>query len=320
MIVNAQLQVENLSYSIEGKIVLNPCTFSIQKGTCIGLMGETGSGKSTLLKLLAGLLQQENGTIYFNDERVLGSAEKLVPGHAKIAYLSQHFELPKSLRVEQVLSYANTLDGNKALRLSSLCKIDHILDRRTDQLSGGEKQRVAICKLLLTQPEMLLLDEPFTNLDAGMKQHVKDVIDAISKKLGITILMISHDASDILPRVEKVMILKKGKIIQQGTPEELYYQPKNEYVAALTGNYVKVNDEMRKIFRIKDASILFIRPEKFELRKEKSITSKSAIIEEKKFFGNYFLYDVSVLDQLITVQSNEKYKVGEKCFVFYRGS
>jgi iron(III) transport system ATP-binding protein len=281
-------------------------------------MGETGSGKSTLLKLVAGLLQQENGTIYFNDERVLGSAEKLVPGHAKIAYLSQHFELPKSLRVEQVLSYANTLDGNKALILFSLCKIDHILDRRTDQLSGGEKQRVAICKLLLMQPEMLLLDEPFTNLDAGMKQHVKEVIDAISKKIGITILMISHDASDILPRVEKVMILKKGKIIQQGTPEELYYQPKNEYVAALTGNYVKVNDEIRKIFRIKDASILFIRPEKFELRKEKSIKSKSAIIEEKKFFGNYFLYDVLVSDQLITLQSNEKYEVGEKCFVFLK--
>jgi ABC-type sugar transport system ATPase subunit len=320
MISNAQLQVENLSYSIDAKVVLHSCTFSIHKGTCIGLMGETGSGKSTLLKLLAGLLQPENGTIYFNDERVLGSAEKLVPGHAKIAYLSQHFELPKSLRVEQVLSYANTLDGNKALRLFSLCKIDHILDRRTDQLSGGEKQRVAICKLLLAQPEMLLLDEPFTNLDAGMKQHVKEVIDAISKKLGITILMISHDAADILPRVDTLMILRKGKVIQQGTPEELYYQPKNEYVAALTGNYVKVTEAIKKVFRLKDENMSFIRPESFALVNKKSSKAKLTSIKEKRFFGNYFLYDVLVSDQLITVQSNEKYVVGEKCFVFYRGS
>jgi iron(III) transport system ATP-binding protein len=167
---------------------------------------------------------------------------------------------------------------------------------------------------------MLLLDEPFTNLDAGMKQHVKEVIENVSKRLGITILMISHDASDILPKVNRMMIMRKGKIVQEGKPEEIYNKPKNEYVAALTGNYVKVNEAIRKIFRLKDEHISFVRPESFELLKEKDSKSKSGIIEEKKFYGSYYLYEVSVSDQLITVQSNAKFEVGEKCFVVYRGS
>jgi ABC-type lipoprotein export system ATPase subunit len=147
----ALLTVENISRT-EGDFVLTGISFTQKKHQKIAIAGETGSGKSTLLKIIAGLQQADTGEVYLGKERVEGAYERLVPGHPRIAYLSQNFELPKFLRVEQVLNYANTLSEEAASTLYNVCQIDHLQKRRTDELSGGEKQRIAIARLLITSP------------------------------------------------------------------------------------------------------------------------------------------------------------------------
>ena len=167
----------------------------------------------------------------------MGPEDQLVPGQPGIAYLSQHFELQKSLRVEQVLGYSNTLSERTADRLYRVCQIDHLLKRRTDQLSGGEKQRVAICRLLISAPRLLLLDEPFSHLDMVHKNTLKEVIDDIVDKLKITCILVSQDALDtlmqgrttvvtshrpsLIQQADIVYVIEDGRVTGSGAPEDL---------------------------------------------------------------------------------------------------
>ena len=120
-----------------GDFVLRDITFAQSRGEKIAIAGETGAGKSTVLKVIAGLLQPDSGSLLFERKPIAGPADQLVPGHPGIAYLSQHFELQKSLRVEQVLTYSNTLSDADANTLYAVCQIDHLVTRRTDELSGA---------------------------------------------------------------------------------------------------------------------------------------------------------------------------------------
>ncbi|AMM52075.1 ABC transporter [Rufibacter sp. DG15C] len=217
--------------------VLQDISFSQQPKQKIAIAGETGAGKSTLLKIIAGLIQPDAGTVHFEGDRVLGPHEKLVPGHEGIAYLSQQYELPAFLRVEQVLKYANVIGDEEARTLYEICQIEHLLARRTDELSGGERQRIALARLLTSSPSLLLLDEPFSNLDKIHKHTLKTVIQDISQELDITCILVSHDPLDTLSWAEQILVLKDGQLVQTGTPEQIYQQPVNEYVAGLFGEY-----------------------------------------------------------------------------------
>jgi iron(III) transport system ATP-binding protein len=208
----------------------------LSKGWKMGIAGETGSGKTSLLKTIAGLAQAE-GTVLFEGQRVLGPLEKLIPGHPGIAYLSQQFELPQHLRVEQVLEYANELPEEEVQELFRVCQIDHLMKRKTHQLSGGERQRIALTKLLIGRPRLLLLDEPFSNLDMIHKEVLKSVIQGIGKRLDTTCMLVSHDPLDVLSWADEILVLREGKPVQQGTPVQIYRAPGDEYVAGLFGKY-----------------------------------------------------------------------------------
>ncbi len=231
------LVVSGISKKINESWVLHDINLTQAPFQQLAIAGETGSGKSTLLKIIAGLVQPNSGQVYFENERVKGPDEVLVPGHDAIAYLSQHFELRNNYRVEELLDYANRLSAKNARSLFKLCRIDHLLKRKTDQLSGGEKQRIALTRLLISSPKLLLLDEPFSNLDMIHKSLLQGVVKDISEKLKITILFVSHEPADILSQAEKVMVLKSGKCIQEGTAMDVYQYPVNEYTAALFGPY-----------------------------------------------------------------------------------
>ncbi|OGX91648.1 ABC transporter ATP-binding protein [Hymenobacter coccineus] len=143
------LTVSGLGLAERGRVVLAPLSFGQRAGQRLALAGESGAGKSTLLQLIAGLVQPSSGTVHVAGRRVRGPAEVLVAGHPGVAYLSQRSELPQHLRVEQVLRYAQARPAADAPALFALCRIDHLLANRTDQLSGGEQQRVALARLLL---------------------------------------------------------------------------------------------------------------------------------------------------------------------------
>jgi ABC-type sulfate/molybdate transport systems ATPase subunit len=219
------------------QVALEKISFTQPKGQRLAIVGETGSGKSNLLKMIAGLIAPAQGTIQFEGQRVLGPLERLIPGQPGIGYLSQHFELWHNYRVSEVLSYANDLDPEEAATLYRLCDIAHLLDRRTDQLSGGERQRIALARLLVRPPRLLLLDEPFSNLDMIHKRSLKQTIRDTVAHFGASEVLVSHDPADILSWADEVLILKAGQLIQHGPPLEVYTRPKDEYTAALLGDY-----------------------------------------------------------------------------------
>jgi ABC-type sugar transport system ATPase subunit len=212
-------------------------SFTQRRAQKLAIAGETASGKSTLLKMIAGLVQPAEGEVWFEGSRVLGPQERLVPGQPGVAYLSQHFELWNNYRVEEVLSYANDLSMEESAELYAICDIGHLMARRTDQLSGGERQRIALARLLVKPPRLLLLDEPFSNLDMIHKDILKRVIRDIGDKLAITCILVSHDPLDLMSWADEIIVLRNAAIVQQGPPEQVYRSPKDEYVAGLFGKY-----------------------------------------------------------------------------------
>ncbi len=303
------LKVNHLTKTTEFGKVLSNVSFEIKQNEHLVIAGETGSGKSTLLKIIAGLEQPDSGTVALNDELVRGPADNLVPGHPEIAYLSQHFELPKFLRVEQILEYASNVTDAYRQRIISICKIKHLLSRKTDQLSGGEKQRIAIARLLLTHPQLLLLDEPYSHLDTGLKAILKEVVNHINTKLGVTCILVSHHPEDTLPWAHRILVMKKGVIVQQGKPQELYHQPKNEYVARLFGEYNLVDAGLARLLGQSNLKGKFIRPEQLQLTKKK--TGKW-VVSDVAYYGSYYLVTVEYKQKQLKVFSVRALEVGEK--------
>jgi iron(III) transport system ATP-binding protein len=179
--------------------------------------------------------------VFFESTRVLTPLERLIPGQPGIAYLSQDFPLWHNYRVSEVLDYNNDLDPADAATLYRLCHIDHLLGRRTDQLSGGERQRIALARLLVHPPRLLLLDEPFSNLDMIHKRTLKSVLKGIAEKYAITLILVSHDPYDTLTWADLLIVLKDGGLVQSGSPRDVYEHPIDEYVAGLLGDYTLAN-------------------------------------------------------------------------------
>lgn len=312
----ALLTVFRIAKREKDKFFVNEVSFSQAISQKIAIAGETGSGKTTLLKMIAGLVQPSGGTIQFNGERVMGPEEKLIPGHPHIAYLSQHFELRNNYWVREILEYANKLTEQEAKDLYQVCRIEHLLHRRTDQLSGGEKQRIALARLLTSAPKLLLLDEPFSNLDAIHKGIIKSVVNDIVEKLSISCIMASHDASDLLSWADTILVMKNGQLLQQGTPEQVYKQPGNEYCAALFGEYNLFTGSLAGLLN-KHAGInsevkrLLVRPEHIDI-----VTTETAlfngVIASITFYGSYYLINVLVEQELVQLKINShQYTVGD---------
>ncbi|MBK5279016.1 MAG: ABC transporter ATP-binding protein [Bacteroidia bacterium] len=315
------LKVSGVWKKGEGDFVLHDINFKQDRLQRIAVIGETGSGKSTLLKIIAGLIQQDVGEVLLDKEKVIGPSDKLVAGHPSIAYLSQYFELQKFLTVEQILGYANQLSEETAHDLYKLCQIDHLLSRKTDRLSGGERQRIALARLLITTPKLLLLDEPFSHLDMVHKNILKSVINNISKKLKITCILVSHDPGDTIPWADKILVMKNGRLIQEGTPERIYREPADEYVAGLLGKYIKVTPQLIKSFGLSNDEIRnekFLRSEDFMIVRERMNASEGSVTQ-MSFFGDHYEMEVSISGLNIPVKANEcDIKIGDMVYLSLR--
>ncbi|THU39417.1 ABC transporter ATP-binding protein [Niastella caeni] len=303
----ALLKVSAVSKQINGNVVLQEISFTQKKFQKLAIVGESGSGKSTLLKIIGGLVQPDSGEVLFENKHVEGPNEKLIPGHPKMAYLSQHFELRNNYRVEEILEYANTLPEAEAQTLYEICHISHLLKRKTDQVSGGEKQRIAMARLLIGAPSLFLLDEPFSNLDVLHRNTLRTVIRKMGEKLGITCLLVSHDPADALSWADEILIMKSGQIIQQGTPEKIYRQPVNEYAAGLFGKYNAFTKTQAAAFGeipniYGKGKKLFIRPEAFTLSAKKSKTAVAGKVMEVAFLGSCYEVEVALPDSMVTVK------------------
>ncbi|MFT3827681.1 MAG: ABC transporter ATP-binding protein [Chitinophagaceae bacterium] len=282
----------------------------------VAISGESGSGKSTLCKLIAGLIQPDQGEVVFEGKRVKGPLEKLIPGHQHIAYLSQHYELRNSYRVEEILDYANTLSDEQAMALYKVCRIDHLLHRKTNQLSGGEKQRIAMARLLIMSPRLFLLDEPFSNLDMIHKNILKAAIRDIGEQLKITCLLVSHDPQDVLSWADEIIVMKDGRVVQKGVPLQVYWQPANEYVAGIMGIYSMLNPQIAAALGVDtNGKAMFVRPGSFKI-----VTAEEGGIPAKVtgiiFLGSSYEIEVLLMGQLVTIKSlSGHYAEGDMIYV-----
>jgi len=292
----AFLTVDHISKTEQGRQIVQPISFVQERLQRIAIAGETGSGKSTLLKMVAGLIQPDSGTVLFEEKKVLGPLDRLLPGHPKIAYLSQHFELRNNYRVEELLAMANKLPQNEADMVYAICQIQHLLKRKNDELSGGERQRIALARLLTTSPALLLLDEPFSNLDRMHKDTIKSVIEDIGNKLHITCILVSHDAADTLSWADRIMIMRNGALVQEGTPHQLYYHPVDEYTAALLGEYNLIDANLHPVFvnMLGEAAAgkrVLLRPEQLSFGSV-AHTSVAATVQQVYFYGSHYMIHV----------------------------
>ena len=311
----ALLSVEGISRREKTAVTVDHISFSLEPLQKIAIAGATGSGKTSLLKMISGLLQPSSGSIYFEDKKVLGPEEKLMPGHPHVAYLSQHFELRNNYRVEDELDAKNTLASEDAARIYSVCRIEHLLKRMTNQLSGGEKQRIAMARVLISSPRLLCLDEPYSNLDMRHKKIISDVVSHIASDLQITVLMVLHDATDILSWADRILVMQEGKIIQQGAPSNIYKHPVNEYCASLFGAYNLMDPSIfggDKKEPSPEAKKLFLRPEDIHIVGAEA-SSIVGIVEHVSFRGSHFLLNIKIMYATVVVQVNKNaYVKGDK--------
>lgn len=313
------LQVNEVWKCFGKSVVLEPLSLRFSSFRRLAITGETGSGKTTLLKIIGGLVQPDAGSVWLNGDRVLGPEERLLPGHPQIAYLSQHFELRNNYRLDDFLEMASKVGEREAHRLYELCQVDHLLQRKTDQLSGGERQRAALARLLTTRPRLLLLDEPYSNLDSLHKQVLKNVIQAIVDEGATSCIMVSHDPGDVLPWAEEILVLKDGRLVQQGTPAQVYYQPATTYAGGLFGDYNLLTAfDISSLFGIQignRSAQLFLRPEAIGLTKDHTGTP-NGIITANYFFGSYSTLEIQFAKRKLFVKTTQPgFQVGEKVWV-----
>ncbi|MCT4700193.1 ABC transporter ATP-binding protein [Tenacibaculum haliotis] len=281
------LQVNNISFSyIKEKTTLTNINFSLQKGEHVSIMGESGCGKSTLLKIIYGLLDVDKGNIYWNDFKILGPAHYLVPGIDIFKYVAQDFDLmPFTSVSENIKKFLSRFYPEEAeKRTSELLGVIEMTDFaniKVKNLSGGQQQRVAIARALAKEPELLLLDEPFGQIDNFKKNSLSRNLFTYLKKKNIACIIATHDGNDALSFADKMIVIKDHQIIANDIPMNLYKNPKLKYIAALFDDVNEVLINNKKVL---------LYPHQIKIVESSII---KAIVKNTYFKGNYWLIEVS---------------------------
>ncbi|MFV5695015.1 ABC transporter ATP-binding protein [Flavobacterium sp. LB3P122] len=234
------LEIKNISFTYIENPVINNVSFEIGKGQNIAVIGESGCGKSTLLKLIYGLYDLDEGEITYNNKRILGPKQNLIPGEDYIKYLAQDFDLMPYISVEENVGkfLSNIYKDKKKARIQELLEMVEMTEFvkvKAKYLSGGQQQRVALARVLALEPEIILLDEPFSQIDSFRKNALRRNLFSYLKQKGITCIIATHDSTDALSFSDETIVVKNGNVLAKGNSKALYENPTNKYVASLFG-------------------------------------------------------------------------------------
>ncbi|AWG21516.1 ABC transporter ATP-binding protein [Flavobacterium faecale] len=285
------LQVQNISFAYTDKPVIQNISFAIEKGQNIAVIGESGCGKSTLLKLIYGLHDLDQGSILWNKYEILGPKFHLVPGMPFIKYLSQDFDLmPYTTVAENIGKFLSNVDKDqKAARVQELLEIVEMTayaDVKAKLLSGGQQQRVALARALALEPEILLLDEPFSHIDNFRKNALRRNLFAYLKNKGVTCIVATHDSTDALSFADQTIVLYDGQLVDMANSIDLYQAPINKYVASLFG---EVNElQLSNLLMVdgdEDVAVLLY-PHQLKLVDSGMM---KVIVKQSYFKGSYYL-------------------------------
>ena len=243
------LTLENLQFGYGKTNILWNLSVSLNQGSFVGIIGENGSGKSTLLKAIYGLLDLKGGQIKWKNKDLKGPSWNLVPGHREIKLVSQQADVSKNMNVVENLETCFYLKSENFIkkRIDELLEIVELQPYRLhkpNELSGGQKQRLALARALAEPPEILLLDEPFSQIDKYSTHRLLSELDKLRRQDNILIIFVSHDPEYVLNFTEQVLVIESGKIVQNDSPEEIYLHPSNIRTAGLTGVYSIIDENI----------------------------------------------------------------------------
>lgn len=254
------LSIRHLSKSYDSHVALQDFSLEMARGEFLSIVGESGSGKSTLLRMIAGLMVQSGGEVLLEEKLIENPAQKLVPGYDQIKIIHQDYQLFPNSTVEEninrpLLQYDATYRHQRVNRLLSQLGLENYKDRLPRQLSGGQQQKVAIAQALAVEPEVLLLDEPFSHLDAIQKRKLIFELKELLKEMGTTVIFVTHDLDDALRLTDSLLILQKGKVVQKGNSKVLCEHPKSRYVARLFSPINQIPDRFNSYVRPSDVRL-----------------------------------------------------------------
>lgn len=305
------LKIENISFGYTSKEVLQNISFSAKKGQYIAVIGESGCGKSTLLEIIYGLLHIDKGAVYWGKTKLRGPNYKLIPGEEFMKYLPQDFDLMPYITVsENIGKYISNLDPNKANRINELLQVVDMVDfskEMVKNLSGGQKQRVALAKVLAKEPEILLLDEPFSHIDNFRKNKLRRDLFRYLKSKKIMCIVATHDTLDALSFADEIVVIKEGKLIAKDTPENLYKNPKSEYVASF---FSEINEISNAKSTSKETLLLY--PNQIK-RVEKS--SLKAKVTNTYFTGEKYLIEADLNGKIIFFEDSFKLEIDKNIYI-----
>ena len=309
------LDVKQLSHFFGEKEALTNLNFSINHNSIVSVLGPSGCGKTTLIRLIAGLEQIQNGEIFLEKSLVANKNLNVPPEKRSISYVFQDFALFPHMTVLENISFAAGSKSNKKQLIDqviNLSKVENFLDKYPHSLSGGEQQRVALARSIAVQPKLLLLDEPFSDLDINLKREIIDDTLHLINSLESSAIVVTHNAEEAMFLSDTILVMEKGKLLQIGTPHEIYFKPSNLYVASLFGEtnifQSKVIDNtcITPLGRIKVSNLsnnqdvdVVIRPEAIKLNLEKSplLNPNSGVVVDSKFLGNSAIIHMTVNDE-----------------------
>lgn len=303
------LTVASISFGYtKKKTVLDNFTFSLKEGEHLCVMGESGCGKSTLLKAIYGLLNLKKGEIYWKENQVLGPKFNLVPGMDLFKYVAQDFDLMPYISVaENIKKFLSRFypeeSEARTQELLDVIEMTSFTNTKVKNLSGGQKQRVAIARALANEPELLLLDEPFGQIDNFKKNSLRRKLFTYLKEKNIACIVATHDKNDALSFADSLLIIRNNRILVNNTPIEIYKNPENKYIAALF-------DDVNDIVLNEEKVLLY--PHQIKIiehsAQNTALPIKRATVLNSYFKGAYWLIEAVFENQVVFLNHSRDLK------------
>ncbi len=328
------IELRGVTKSWPGTVAVDDVSFTVEEGSFVVLLGPSGCGKSTTLRMIAGLEEVSEGTVLINDTDMTGAT----PAERRVSMVFQSYAIFPHLDVRENILFGLKVrkipaaeQAERLARVAELVRLADLLDRKPAQLSGGQRQRVALARAIIAENPICLMDEPLSNLDAKLRHEMRIELRALQRRLGMTVVYVTHDQTEAMSMADQVILMRAGKIEQVGTPDELYDTPATTFTASFIGTppmnlitlangrggtVVAGTDRVVVAGKLGESRILGIRPEHITLstaskRNKARFRGVPATVSSCDYLGADTIVETACGEQSVLVRVPGRCAVGE---------